>query len=258
MMIRNFIILLLSLNLTACGGSKSNGLEETFFPLLLSSIPPQPEARSTGLSLSSTSLSFGNTYIFGSGSTQTVTVTNSGTFTLTIQSIFAVNDSFSSGTGSLTLEPGATADVTLTFSPTELKSYTSTILFYNNSKEVLNSLTVSGTGSSYATINCGSGNGAIRVRNSSGGTATISMYTDENSCNKDLTNTSGTYVFSSLSDNSTSIYYCFTASSYFIGYIGTSGSGTCTTTSYTFTEGRDYTLTKYTSNFQVDEENKQN
>lgn len=253
----NYIFLLsIIFHISFCGGSSNSGME-SIYPFLLSQVPPQPEKRSNSLTLSPSSLSFGNTYIFSTtGSSNTLSIKNSGTFTLNIKSIFSINDAFTASSSSLSLAAGAETTITITFKPKELKTYSSTILFYNDSKEVINSLAVSGKGVSYSELNCSSTSSAIRVKNVSGGTATVSMYADENSCNKDLTNTSGSYVFSGLSDSSTTVYYCLTSGTYFIGYIGTTGSGTCTTSSYSFSSSKDYTMTKYSGSIQVKEDSK--
>jgi hypothetical protein len=89
------------------------------------------------ITLSPTSLSFGNQAINTTSSARLVTIENSGTDLLTLTSITPSGDfAAPSNTCSTTLNPGATCTVDVTFTPTALVSFQGTLTITDNNKGV--------------------------------------------------------------------------------------------------------------------------
>lgn len=99
------------------------------------------------VSLSTTSLLFGNQTVGMASATQTVTLTNTGAATLNIASIAANDPSFSRTTtcGS-TLAASASCTVTVTFTPGSAAVYAASLVFTTNAASSPNAVALSGTG----------------------------------------------------------------------------------------------------------------
>ncbi|HUN82740.1 MAG TPA: choice-of-anchor D domain-containing protein [Terracidiphilus sp.] len=98
------------------------------------------------LGVSSTNVSFGNV-IAGQTATQSVTVTSSGNVPVTISGLAVSGSQFSASgvTTPLTLNPGQTATLVLTFKPNQVSSFTGAVTISNTSST--GSLAVNMTGS---------------------------------------------------------------------------------------------------------------
>ena len=95
-------------------------------------------------SLSSTSLSFGDITI-NTTKTEDFTIMNTGNQNIDVTNITAP-DGFTLSATTATITPSNSITITVTFSPTEVKSYSGTINITSNSTSPENSLTVSGNG----------------------------------------------------------------------------------------------------------------
>ena len=99
------------------------------------------------VTLSPTSLSFGNEVVNGTSAAQTVTLKNTGTDTLTISNIAAsANFAISANTCKATLKAGKTCKVSVTFAPTKMGSVTGTLSFTDNAPNSPQTVALSGTG----------------------------------------------------------------------------------------------------------------
>jgi hypothetical protein len=102
------------------------------------------------VSLSSTSLSFGNQNVGSTSSAQTVTVTNSGTASLTVSNVAIsgtnASDFAQTNTCSSTLAPAATCSVSVTFTPAANGSRSASLTFTDNAAGSPQSVALSGTG----------------------------------------------------------------------------------------------------------------
>ena len=131
---------------TVQGGADNYG---TVFSLSLGS-------PATTVTLSPTSLSFGDQLIDTTSSAKTVTLTNSGTATLDISSIsITAGSSFfaiSSNTCEATLAAGKKCKVSVKFTPTALGAVTGTLSFTDNASGSPQTVSLSGTGEAQATL----------------------------------------------------------------------------------------------------------
>jgi Abnormal spindle-like microcephaly-assoc'd, ASPM-SPD-2-Hydin len=139
-------------NQTATLTATAGGISKTF-PLTLN-------AATSALSLSSTSVAFG-TDALNTAITKTVTLTSSGTVALTI------NGATVSGTGfgdsgisfPVTLNPGQTATLTISFDPSTAGAFTGSVAISSNATGTA-TISLSGTGQAPATLSaltCSSG-----------------------------------------------------------------------------------------------------
>jgi hypothetical protein len=101
------------------------------------------QAATPTISLSG-SLSFGNVNV-GSSSTKTFTIQNTGNATLTVNSV-SCPSGFSTNWSSGTIAAGSSRSVTITFSPTQAKSYSGSITVSSNASNGTQSISASGTG----------------------------------------------------------------------------------------------------------------
>ena len=99
------------------------------------------------LNSSSTSLSFGNVNVSSSGS-QTVTLTNAGNSTITISNVTIAGAGFNAtGVSSgLMLNPGQTATLNATFSPSASGNVTGSVMVASNATNSPDSIALAGTG----------------------------------------------------------------------------------------------------------------
>jgi len=164
-----------AISANTCGASLGPGLNcavsVTFIPTVLgarsatlifltnaSSSPDSAALSGTGVtppvpavSLSPTSLSFGNIVIGATTAAQTVTLTNSGTATLTIASIArtgvnAADFAISANTCGGTLAAGLNCAVSVTFTPSATGVRSAALTFTTNAASSPNSAPLSGTG----------------------------------------------------------------------------------------------------------------
>ena len=105
------------------------------------------------LTVTPTSLSFGNQVIYETSAAKTVTLTNSGTTSVTISSITAsTNFAISPNTCGATLAAGAKCKVGVTFTPTVVGAVAGTLTFNDNAANSPQTVTLTGTGVVPATL----------------------------------------------------------------------------------------------------------
>ena len=122
---------------------------------LNSNVPFTVTGSGTGptMTLSVTSMSFGNEALNNTSTAKTVTVTNTGTVTLDINSITISGDfAISANTCGTTLAAGKTCKVSVTFTPVVLGALTGTLTFNDNASNSPQTVALSGTGVEPATI----------------------------------------------------------------------------------------------------------
>jgi uncharacterized repeat protein (TIGR03803 family) len=130
---------------TADGGAYADG---TVFSLSVGLSPPFPR-----VTLSTTSLGFGNQVIDTTSAAKTVTVANTGSVTLDISSTTAsANFAISAKTCGATLAVGKNCKVSVTFTPTVLGKVTGTLTLTDNAPNSPQALPLSGTGVEPATL----------------------------------------------------------------------------------------------------------
>jgi hypothetical protein len=115
--------------------------------------PLQLNAAIAGLSLTTTSVAFGSVNL-NTATTQVVTLSSSGTAPVTINSasISGTGFTMSGVTSAMTLNPGQTAPMTITFDPTTAATDTGTVTITSNSSSgATQTISLSGTGTSAAT-----------------------------------------------------------------------------------------------------------
>ena len=115
--------------------------------------PLQLNAAIAGLSLPTTSVAFGSVNL-NTATTQVVTLSSSGTAPVTINSasISGTGFTMSGVTSAMTLNPGQTAPMTITFDPTTAATDTGTVTITSNSSSgATQTISLSGTGTSAAT-----------------------------------------------------------------------------------------------------------
>src|SRR5439155_691105 len=98
------------------------------------------------VSLSPTSLSFGNQLLNTTSAAQVVTLTNTGSATLTITSITASGDFSQTNTCGSPVIIGGTCTITVTFTPTVAGSRTGTLSVTDNASGSPHTAALSGTG----------------------------------------------------------------------------------------------------------------
>ena len=130
---------------TADGGAYADG---TVFSLSVGLSPPFPR-----VTLSTTSLGFGNQVIDTTSAAKTVTVANTGSVTLDISSTTAsANFAISAKTCGATLAVGKNCKVSVTFTPTVLGKVKGTLTLTDNAPNSPQALPLSGTGVEPATL----------------------------------------------------------------------------------------------------------
>jgi nucleoside-specific outer membrane channel protein Tsx len=111
------------------------------------------EAPAIAVTLTPTTLSFGNQAVNTTSATKTVTLKNTGTGTLTISGVGASTDfEISKNTCGATLAAGKTCKVSITFTPTELGSVSGMLTFTDNAPTSPQTMALSGTGIADATL----------------------------------------------------------------------------------------------------------
>src|SRR5713226_6839552 len=101
---------------------------------------------SPGVSLSSSSLSFGNQQVGTTSAAQTVTLTNSGTATLTISSIATTGDYAQTNTCGASVTAGANCTISVTFTPTAMGTRKGTLSITDNASGSPQSVSLTGAG----------------------------------------------------------------------------------------------------------------
>jgi nucleoside-specific outer membrane channel protein Tsx len=108
---------------------------------------------SPAVTLSPTSLSFGNQALDKTSGANTVVLKNTGTLTLNISSITVSGDfAISANTCTATLAAGKKCKVQVTFTPTQLGARTGTLTFTDNAPDSPHTVPLSGTGVPQATL----------------------------------------------------------------------------------------------------------
>jgi fibronectin type 3 domain-containing protein len=143
-----------SVTITAKSGSVSKSVTVKL-------TPASGGATTPGLTVSSTSVAFGSVAL-NTATTKTVTLTSSGTAALTISGASVAGTGFGdSGVGfPLTLNPGQTAALTISFDPATVGSFTGSISISSNAATA--AISLSGTGQAPVTptlsaLSCSSG-----------------------------------------------------------------------------------------------------
>ncbi|MFC2085179.1 choice-of-anchor D domain-containing protein, partial [Bacteroidota bacterium] len=106
---------------------------------------PNPTATIT---ISSNSINFGDVTVDQQADLQ-LTITNTGTADLVVTNFTSDDDAFSISSTSFTLSPAADKQVTITFIPTEARSYSATLTITSNAANApggITSITISGNG----------------------------------------------------------------------------------------------------------------
>jgi len=103
-------------------------------------------ATAPAVSLSTTSLTFGNQVVGTTSSPQSVTLTNTGNATLSITSIAASGDYAQTNTCGSSLAAGANCSVSVTFTPTTTGTRSGTITFTDNASDSPETVSLTGTG----------------------------------------------------------------------------------------------------------------
>jgi len=107
----------------------------------------------TSVTLSPTSLSFGNEAVNKTSAAKTVTLKNTGTITLTINNVAAsAGFTISTNTCGVTLAAHKTCKVSVTFTPTQLGVVTGTLSLTDNASGSPQTVALSGTGIADATL----------------------------------------------------------------------------------------------------------
>jgi hypothetical protein len=158
-------------------------------------------ASAPGVTLSPTSLSFGNQTVDTTSAAKTVTLTNTGSGPLTVSSIATTGSYAQTNTCGTSVAAGANCTISVTFTPTATGTSSGTVVVTDNATNSPQSATLSGTGTtptvgfSPTSVNFGnltvgtkSGPKGIKLTNNTGATLTItrvsvsSSYSQTNSC----------------------------------------------------------------------------
>jgi len=146
----------------APGGGTSSALSFTI-------APPSPS-----VTLSTSSVSFGDIALGFSSSAQPITITNAGTAALSIASIAASGDFSQTNNCGTMLAINATCQVAVVFTPTATGPRPGTVTISDNAGGSPQIITLTGNGTEEATISAGNG-GSITATVSSGMTATYNL-----------------------------------------------------------------------------------
>ncbi|MFN0156674.1 MAG: YCF48-related protein, partial [Bacteroidota bacterium] len=111
-------------------------------------------------SVSPTALAFGNV-VAGLSKLDSVTVTNTGIATLSISSVSSTNGEFSVSPSSASIAASGTQKFYITFSPTNGGPETGSIVFSHNAPGTPDTVSVSGTGTTYTITSSASAGGSI-------------------------------------------------------------------------------------------------
>ena len=146
----------------APGGGTSSALVFTIIPTIPS------------VSLSASSISFGDTALGASSSAQSITITNAGNATLSVASIAASGDFSQTNNCGTTLAINATCQVAVIFTPTATGQRTGTLTIADNASGSPQTVSLTGNGTEQAAISPGSG-GSTTATVSSGMAATYDL-----------------------------------------------------------------------------------
>jgi Abnormal spindle-like microcephaly-assoc'd, ASPM-SPD-2-Hydin/HYDIN/CFA65/VesB-like, Ig-like domain/Beta-propeller repeat len=146
----------------APGGGTSSALIFTIVPAVPS------------VSLSASSISFGDIALGASSSAQFISITNAGNAALSVASIAASGDFSQTNNCGTTLAINATCQVAVTFTPTATGQRTGTLTITDNAGGSPQAVSLSGNGTEQATISPGSG-GSTTATVSSGMAATYNL-----------------------------------------------------------------------------------
>lgn len=154
-----------------------------------------------GVSLSPTSLTFGNQNLDTTSPVQTVTLTNTGSGPLTVTAISTTGNYSQTNTCGTSVDAGANCAISVSFTPTVAGTNSGTVIVTDNATNSPQSVTLSGTGTTSpvlfapASLNFGnvivgakSALKAITLTNNTGATLTItnvsasSSYSQTNTC----------------------------------------------------------------------------
>ena len=152
--------------------------------------------------LSTQTVQFGSQALATSSATQAVTLTNTGVGTLAISSVLLsgvnIADFAIAGTScAATLASSASCAVTVTFTPTVLGSRTASLSFALTAANLIETVTLSGTGSAAVSTGGSGGSGGSSGGTSGGGTG--SPVTPTGPCVTGLTPSSDTYALAGAS-----------------------------------------------------------
>jgi hypothetical protein len=106
------------------------------------------------ISLSPTSLSFGNQVLNTTSGARSVTVSNTGTGPLNLNGVAAGAEYAANSTCASTLNPGGACTVNVTFTPTALGTQTGTVTLYSNASNGPQIVNLTGNGFAGAALSC--------------------------------------------------------------------------------------------------------
>src|SRR5713226_2598717 len=137
------------------------------------------------VTLSATSLSFGNQLLGTTSAAKTVTLTNSGGATLTISSITVTGDFAQINTCGTSVAAGANCTISVTFTPTTTGTRSGTLSITDNAKNSPQAVALSGTGTppvtlspasiSFGSVVVGSSSATINVQLTNSGSSTLNI-----------------------------------------------------------------------------------
>ncbi len=119
-------------------GTSNDGYSSDFAVLRYNSLYPV-------IQLSSLSFQFGNVFI-DSSLTKSFFIKNTGSSSLNIDSIISKNNAFTAGTNNLSIAPGDSQKIDITFKPFQALSYSEKLIIYHNAAGNPDTLNLSGTG----------------------------------------------------------------------------------------------------------------
>lgn len=128
----------------------------------------------SSVSLSASSISFGDIALGGSSSAQSITITNAGAAALSIAGIVASGDFSQTNNCGTTLSVNATCQVSIVFTPTVAGQRTGAVTITDNATGSPQAVSLTGNGTEQATISPGSG-GSTTATVSGGMTATYNL-----------------------------------------------------------------------------------
>src|SRR5713226_9772948 len=137
------------------------------------------------VTLSATSLSFGNQLLGTTSAAKTVTLTNSGGATLTISSITVTGDFAQINTCGTSVAAGANCTISVTFTPTTTGTRSGTLSITDNAKNSPQAVALSGTGTppvtfspasiSFGSVVVGSSSATTNVQLTNSGSSTLNI-----------------------------------------------------------------------------------
>src|SRR5712692_5076596 len=137
------------------------------------------------VTLSATSLSFGNQLLGTTSAAKTVTLTNSGGATLTISSITVTGDFAQINTCGTSVAAGANCTISVTFTPTTTGTRSGTLSITDNARNSPQAVALSGTGTppvtfspasvSFGSVVVGSSSGTTNVQLTNSGSSTLNI-----------------------------------------------------------------------------------